>query len=130
MDDCSVHAFCSNTIGSYSCNCLKGMDGRVRILTSAKPNCTTAVSMQSAQMLLARIAVIVFLAIKAMDGLATTLMNARMVLSSVTHTQHVQTPTALMGAAAYLGFMEMVKFVEMSTNIWLGHMTAARTRLV
>ena len=74
--------------------------------------------------------VAVFQALKEMDGLATTLMNAGMGLTSVTHTQHVQTQKALMNAAAFLGFVEMVKFVVMSTNVSIDHMTAVRMRLV
>jgi len=86
--------------------------------------------MHSAIILLALILVVVFLASKEMAGLATTLMNARMGLTSATHTPHVQTPEALMNAAAFLGFVEMVKFVEMSTNVWMDHMTAVCMRLV
>ena len=65
-----------------------------------------------------------------MDGHAMTSMNARMVLASVTHTQHVQTLKDLTNVTAFLGFVEMVKCVEMSTNVWMIHMTADRIRLV
>ena len=90
---------------------LKETDGLVRILTSARLICTTAVFMHSAIILLDYILVVVFLALKEMAGRATTSMNARMGITSVTHTQHVQTLKALMNAAAFLGFMVMVMCV-------------------
>jgi len=86
--------------------------------------------MHSAIILLALISVVVLLALKEMAGLATTLMNARMGLTRVTNTRHVQTLKALMNAAAVLGFVVMVKFVKMSTSVWRDHMTAVRMRLV
>ena len=65
-----------------------------------------------------------------LDGLATTSMNVRTERTSVTHTQHVQTLKAPTSVAASLGFVVMVKCVEMSTNVWMDHMTAVRMRLV
>ena len=91
---------------------------------------TVAVFMHTAITLLALIIVLVYQVLKEMAGLAMTSMNARMELTSATHTRHVQTPEALMNAAAFLGFVEMVKFVEMLTNVKMDHMTAVCMRLV
>ena len=55
--------------------------------------------------------------LKEMDGLVTTSMNVRTELTSVTHTQHVQTLKAPTNVAAFLGFVVMVKCVKMSTNV-------------
>ena len=93
------------------------MAGLVRILMSARLISIIAVFMHSARILLVLILVVVFLALKEMDGLAKTLMNARMEITSVTNTRHVQTLEALMNVAAFLGFVVMVKFVEMSTSV-------------
>ena len=57
-------------------------------------------------------------------------MNARVGLTSVTHTQHVQTLKALTNAPATLGFVVMVKSVEMSTNVKINHITAVPMELV
>ena len=67
---------------------------------------------------------------RGVDGLAMTSMNARLEGTSVTQTQTVQTVKALMNAAAFLVFVEMVSFVEISTNVWMDHMTAVRMQLV
>lgn len=56
-------------------------------------------------------------------------MNARMELTNVTHTQHVQTLKAPTNAAASLGFAVMAKYVEMSTNVWMDHMSVVRLQL-
>ena len=65
-----------------------------------------------------------------MDGHAMISMNARMGLTGVTHTQTVQTLKVLTNVAASLGFVEMVKYVGMSTNVWMDQMTAVRIRHV
>ena len=57
-------------------------------------------------------------------------MSARLGLTSVTHTQHVQTLKALTYAPAFLGFVVMVKCAKILTNVWMEHMAAVRTQLV
>ena len=107
-----------------------GMASLVRMLMSAMLICIIAVFMHSAITLLDPMLAVVSLALEEMDGLAMTLMNARMELTSVTHTQYVETPEALTNAAASLGFVGMVRFVKMSTNVSIDHMTAVHKRLV
>ena len=106
------------------------MASLVRMLMSAMLICIIAVFMHSAITLLDPMLAVVSLALEEMDGLAMTLMNARMELTSVTHTQYVETPEALTNAAASLGFVEMVRCVEISTSAWMDHMAAVCMQLV
>ena len=107
----------------------KGMDGRATTLMNAKPAHTIAVFMLSAVTVLDLLAVLVSQDSKGMDGRAMTLMNVGMGLPNVTETRHAQTLKALTNAPAFLGFMVTVKCVEMSTNVWIDHMTAVWMRL-
>ena len=93
------------------------MDGRAMTLMNANPVDIIAVFMHIAAILLALMGVSAFKDSKEMDGHATTLMNARMGLTSVTKTQHAPTPKALTNATARLDFMVTVKYVEMLTNV-------------
>ena len=65
-----------------------------------------------------------------MAGHAMTSMDARMVLTSVTHTQYVQTLKAFMNVPAFLGLVVMVRCVEISTSAWMDHMVAVCMQLV
>ena len=105
------------------------MGSRVKMSMSARLIFIIAVFMHSAITLLDLMPVAVSQVLKATDGLATTLMNARTELTNVTHTQHVQTLKAPTNAAASLGFAVMVRSVEMSTNVWMDHISVVRLRL-
>ena len=107
----------------------KGMGSRVKMSMSARLIFIIAVFMHSAITLLDLMTVAVSQVLKEMDGLATTSMNARTELTNVTHTQHVQTLKAPTNAPASLGIAVMVKCVEMSTNVWMDHMSVIRLRL-
>ena len=99
----------------------------VRILMNSKTMCTIVVFMHAAITLLALMTALVSQPLKEMAGLAMTSMNARTVLISASHKQHAQTLKALMNAAAFLGFVVMVKCVEISRNVWMDHMQLVRT---
>ena len=125
-----IATFLLATMASKEVDLYLEMTSRVRILMSVQAMCTTAILMRSAKTLLAPMNVIVAQGSKEMDRFAMTSMNVRMELTSVTHTPHVQILTALTNAAAFSGFVEMVKCVEILTNVGMDHMTAVGVPLV
>ena len=53
----------------------------------------------------------------ATDGLVTTLMNAKLMLTIVVFMHHAITLLALMNACAFLGFLAMVMCVKMLMSV-------------